>query len=662
MSDRYSFSLTTFSPSGKLVQIEHALSAVGRGITAVGIKGSNGVVIATEKKLPSPLVDDSTVERVYTICRNIGVVYSGIGPDARVLVDKARKSAQEYKRVYMEEPPTTILVKEIASIMQEFTQSGGVRPFGVSLLVAGFDDHGPSLYQVDPSGSYFAWKASAIGKNMVNAKTFLEKRYTDNLELEDAVHTAILTLKESYEGVMNESTIEIGVSYMADTTTMHGEKIKQGMFRKLPEVEIKDYLANARDPLILADCLKRIANAVANFKGRRGAATRNTSSRQDSAADDTALARHLSDILPQFAVELFFSVELPQARSLTVSVLTRLHDVLPEPRPLPAVFASALDAFLESNLVDADAATTMDVTRLCSILYMSLDWSPGAQACLISGEGSERRVGIIVERLTDLLTRSIAEEDAAPTAYVSEALTRERYDLLRTLVAYVSKLGDRVADDGALSRSLRRAGDAGWQLLFPKRGYVNSDASGELLMIAGILIAWVVRHGCAGEGRGVVSGVLDGAIGAIPTNVREGWKTSELSDISILALCNGLLSTLRPVDAFFVGTETGPTPLALLYERITLITDRVSAPETKVMGFRCLAGLLGVMRDLMEKGPMHATTKELDKAELVKRSFSYVYAFWEDPLDSMQYKVGSGSHPLLGKLTHRSSEISSILF
>ena len=87
----------------------------------------------------------------------------------------------------------------------------GVRPFGVSLLVAGWDSHrGPTLYQVDPSGSFWPWKASAIGKNMVNAKTFLEKRYTEGLELEDAIHIALLTLKETIEGEMNGDTIEIG--------------------------------------------------------------------------------------------------------------------------------------------------------------------------------------------------------------------------------------------------------------------------------------------------------------------------------------------------------------------------------------------------------------------------------------------------------------------
>lgn len=165
-----------------------------------------------------------------------------MGPDYRVLVDKARKvSHTGYKRIYNEYPPTRILVQDVARVMQEATQSGGVRPYGVSLLIAGWDDGvepeieeaieggleseaeqklsarqgdgkrktggilkgGPSLYQVDPSGSYFPWKATAIGKSATSAKTFLEKRYKDDLELEDAVHIALLTLKETIEGEMN---------------------------------------------------------------------------------------------------------------------------------------------------------------------------------------------------------------------------------------------------------------------------------------------------------------------------------------------------------------------------------------------------------------------------------------------------------------------------
>eukprot|EP00051_Salpingoeca_urceolata_P013957 m.176835 g.176835 ORF g.176835 m.176835 type:complete len:339 (-) comp17953_c2_seq1:188-1204(-) len=235
MGERLSFSLTTFSPSGKLVQIEYAFQAVQGGNTSLGIKSTNGVVIATEKKMPSVLVDETTLHKVVKITDTAGMVYSGMGPDSRILTEKGRKLAQKYYRVYHEDIPTRMLVQELAGVMQEYTQRGGVRPFGVSLLVAGMDDDGtgkktPALYQVDPSGSYFAWKATAIGKNMVNAKTFLEKRYNTDLELEDAVYNAILTLKEGFEGQMTEHNIELGI-------------VDQNGFRRLQPSEVKDYLA-----------------------------------------------------------------------------------------------------------------------------------------------------------------------------------------------------------------------------------------------------------------------------------------------------------------------------------------------------------------------------------------------------------------------------------
>lgn len=227
---QYSFSLTTFSPSGKLVQIEYALQAVGAGATSLGIIAQDGVVIATEKKLPSVLVDESTVQKISVLSPNIGVVYSGMGPDYRVLVRKARKTAQVYESLYHENIPVAQLVRETAAVMQEFTQSGGVRPFGVSLLLAGYDDNGPQLYQIDPSGSYFAWKASAIGKNMTNAKTFLEKRYSDEVGIEDAIHTALLTLKEGFEGQVSSSNIEVGV--------VGPDRV----FKVLSQAEVADYL------------------------------------------------------------------------------------------------------------------------------------------------------------------------------------------------------------------------------------------------------------------------------------------------------------------------------------------------------------------------------------------------------------------------------------
>jgi len=278
MADRYSFSLTTFSPSGKLVQIEYALNAVNQGVTALGIKATNGIVLATEKKSSSPLIDPHSSSKVSLITPNIGMVYSGMGPDYRILVDRARKvSHTGYKRVYNEYPPTRILVQDVAAVMQEATQQGGMRPYGVSLLIAGWDDGiepeeesgkeaepeaekkratgksggilkgGPSLYQVDPSGSYFPWKATAIGKSATSAKTFLEKRYTEGLELEDAIHIALLTLKETIEGEMNGDTVEIGIVGPPEDGLLGYEGVagaKGPRFRRLSPQEVEDYLTS----------------------------------------------------------------------------------------------------------------------------------------------------------------------------------------------------------------------------------------------------------------------------------------------------------------------------------------------------------------------------------------------------------------------------------
>ena len=127
-----------------------------------------------------------------------------------------------------------MLSKNTAELFQEYTQIGGVRPFGVSLLIAGVDREGPKLYQVDPSGTFWAWKATAIGKNSDSAKDFLEKRYEGGMLLEDAIQTALLTMKENFEGEMNEKNIEVGVINQDD-----------GVFRILTEDQIKDYLKEA---------------------------------------------------------------------------------------------------------------------------------------------------------------------------------------------------------------------------------------------------------------------------------------------------------------------------------------------------------------------------------------------------------------------------------
>ncbi|KJH50483.1 multicatalytic endopeptidase [Dictyocaulus viviparus] len=218
MGDHYGFSLTTFSPSGKLMQIEYALNAVKNGQPSVGLRAKDGVVLSTEN-IASVLFEDQP--KIEKISQHIGCVYSGMGPDFRILVKRARKIAMEYEMMYGEEIPTTQLVTQIAAVMQEYTQSGGVRPFGVSLLIA-------AIHR-SRKGAYFAWKATALGKNDVNAKTFLEKRYSEALELDDGIHTALLTLRESFDVGMTEDNVEVAI---CNTKGFH----------RLTKQQVKDHL------------------------------------------------------------------------------------------------------------------------------------------------------------------------------------------------------------------------------------------------------------------------------------------------------------------------------------------------------------------------------------------------------------------------------------
>ena len=231
MSD---YSLTTFGQGGELTQVSYALKAVDNGETCLGIRAKNGVVIAAEKKITSPLIEPDTIHKVEAVNSKVGICYSGIGPDFQQVLLKARKDAITYDARYRESISPFMLCKEVAELFQEYTQSGGVRPFGLGLIACGVDvDEGPQIFQIEASGAYYSWKATALGRGAATAKGFLEKRYSDDLDIEDAIHTAILTLKDSFEGELTADNIEVGVVRSTDP------ELK---FQSLSVSEIKDYL------------------------------------------------------------------------------------------------------------------------------------------------------------------------------------------------------------------------------------------------------------------------------------------------------------------------------------------------------------------------------------------------------------------------------------
>ncbi|MFX0053796.1 MAG: archaeal proteasome endopeptidase complex subunit alpha [Promethearchaeota archaeon] len=197
----YDRAITVFSPEGRLYQVEYATEAVRHGPLAVGVKATDGVVLAGEKRSPHTLVDLDTLKKILLIDDHVGTAIAGLHADARKLIDQARVQAQVNRLSYDEPISIQSLVVNICDTKQLHTQYGGVRPFGVSLLVGGVDHDGPQLYTTDPSGSFWGWKAAAIGREADDVRDFFKESLKDKeeLSLPEATDLALRGLLKSGE-------------------------------------------------------------------------------------------------------------------------------------------------------------------------------------------------------------------------------------------------------------------------------------------------------------------------------------------------------------------------------------------------------------------------------------------------------------------------------
>ncbi|MEM0021868.1 MAG: archaeal proteasome endopeptidase complex subunit alpha [Fervidicoccaceae archaeon] len=207
----YDRALTVFSPDGRLYQVQYAFEAVKQGWSTVGIRVKQGVVLAAEKAITKSLVDVASIEKVSTIDSHIGVSFAGFGGDGRILIEYARQLAVGHRLTYGEPIPIEYLTKQISDLKQAYTQHGGVRPFGVSLLIGGVDSSGPQLFKTDPAGQYFGYYATSIGRGESTIEEKLEKSYKQDMSLEDAILLSIRVLKESSDQELKAINFDIGV-------------------------------------------------------------------------------------------------------------------------------------------------------------------------------------------------------------------------------------------------------------------------------------------------------------------------------------------------------------------------------------------------------------------------------------------------------------------
>ena len=199
----YDKAITIFAPDGNLFQVQYAFEAVNRGSATVGIKGQDCIVLAVEKKSVAALQDAHTIRKILQVDEHIMLTFAGLQADARVLVDKARLECQSFRFNFEDEPSLEYIARFVAETQQKFTQKGGVRPFGISTFMVGFEGKEPKLYVTEPSGAYSLWKANAIGRNSKSLREYLEKNHKDGLSNEQAVKLAVETLLEVVESSKN---------------------------------------------------------------------------------------------------------------------------------------------------------------------------------------------------------------------------------------------------------------------------------------------------------------------------------------------------------------------------------------------------------------------------------------------------------------------------
>jgi len=203
----YDRGVNTFSPEGRLFQVEYAIEAIKLGSTAIGIQTKHGCVLAVEKRLSSPLMDPSSVEKIVEIDTHIGAAMSGLVADSKTLVDHARIEAQNHTFTYSEPIGVEALTQAVCDLALSFGEGQDrdsskrmSRPFGVALLLAGYDElDGPQLFFSDPSGTYVKYKAKAIGAGSEGAQTNLSENYREDITMDQAEDLALSTLKQVME-------------------------------------------------------------------------------------------------------------------------------------------------------------------------------------------------------------------------------------------------------------------------------------------------------------------------------------------------------------------------------------------------------------------------------------------------------------------------------
>lgn len=211
----YDRAITVFSPDGRLFQVEYAKEAVKRGATAIGLVAKDGVCIVAFKSIHSRLVIPESLRKIFNVDKHIVVTASGLIADARRLVEIARLDSQRHRITYNEPASVEDIARSVCDLMQLYTQYGGIRPFGVSLLIAGVDSE-PHLFEAEPSGAMTSYHADSIGSGKKEVDEILEKHYKESISLDEAIALGVKALKKTQPEKLLPQNVEISYIRSSD--------------------------------------------------------------------------------------------------------------------------------------------------------------------------------------------------------------------------------------------------------------------------------------------------------------------------------------------------------------------------------------------------------------------------------------------------------------
>jgi len=233
----YDRAITMFSPDGRLLQVEYAKKTVRQGSTAIGMVCADGVLLVADKRIVDRLVIPESVEKIFQIDDHIAATASGILSDARVLIERAQVKAQQHKVTYDTAIDTLSVVKDICALKQVCTQSGGLRPFGVSIILAGIDADGPKLFETDPTGIYFQFRATVIGEGEQEIEEILDKEFSEKMTIEEGLRLSLDALNKILDKKFSVERIDAAYITFVDRKFIKVKKDK--LERILREVKKK---------------------------------------------------------------------------------------------------------------------------------------------------------------------------------------------------------------------------------------------------------------------------------------------------------------------------------------------------------------------------------------------------------------------------------------